>query len=94
MLDAGNRHIVVQCHHEVGSILGDIHVNIPVAGQQLGLAVGQVGAHNVVQLAIGNCLIELLQAAGEQREGRIGNDAGSTALLQSNNTLFKISNPK
>ena len=50
--DAGNGHIVVQCHHKVGSILGNIHVHIPVAGQQLGHTVGQVGAHNVGQGAV------------------------------------------
>ena len=33
--DAGNGHIVVQGHHKVGSVLGNIHVHIPVAGQCL-----------------------------------------------------------
>ena len=50
--DAGNGHIVVQCHHKVGSVLGNVHVHIPVTGQQLGHTVGQVGAHNVGQGAV------------------------------------------
>jgi len=80
--DAGNGHIVVQCHHKVGSVLGNIHVHIPVAGQQLGHTVGQVGAHNVGQGAVCHSLVELLQTAGEQGEGGVGDDVGSTALLQ------------
>ena len=65
---------MVQGHHEVSSVLGHIHVHIPVAGQQLRRAVGQVGAHHIGQLALGHSLVKLGQAAGEQREGSVGDD--------------------
>ena len=58
------RDVVVQCHHKVGSVLGHVHVHIPVAGQQFRLAVGQVGAHNVGQDAVCHSLVELVQTAG------------------------------
>ena len=73
---------MVQRHHEVGSILGNIDIDVPVAGQQLRQTVGQVGAHHVVQRTIRHSLVELCQTAGEQREGGVGDDAASTALFQ------------
>ena len=80
--DAGNGHVMVQSNDEVRRILGDIDVHVPVAGQQVGHTVGQVGAHHVVQHPVGNGLIELCEAAGEQREGGVGDDALGAALLQ------------
>ena len=68
--DAGNGHIVVQGHDKVSGVLGDVNIDVPVAGQQLRHPVGQVGAGDVVQSAVGHSLVELLEAAGEEREGR------------------------
>src|SRR5699024_7995913 len=75
-------HVVVQRQHEVSRILRHVHVQVPVALEQLGLAVGQVGAHHKVQHALLHGGVELGQAGGEQGEGGVRNDAGRAALLE------------
>ena len=64
--DAGNGHVMVQGHDEVRGVLGDVNIDVPVTGQQLRHTVGQVGAGDVVQNAVGHSLVELLEAAGEE----------------------------
>ena len=80
--DAGNGHVMVQSHDEVCGVLGDVNIDVPVTSQQLRHTVGQVGAGDVVQNAVGHSLIELLEAAGEEREGGVGDDALCAALFQ------------
>ena len=80
--DAGNGHVMVQGHDEVCGVLGDVNIDVPVTGQQLRHTVGQVGAGDVVQNAVGHSLVELLEAAGEEREGGVGDDALCAALFQ------------
>jgi hypothetical protein len=73
---------MVDGSHEVGAVLGAVHIEVPVALQQLRLAVSQVGTQDSSQSALSNSLVELLQAAGEQREGGVGNDALGAALRE------------
>ena len=73
---------MVQGHDEVCGVLGDVNIDVPVTGQQLRHTVGQVGAGDVVQNAVGHSLVELLEAAGEEREGGVGDDALCAALFQ------------
>ena len=73
MVDGGNK---------VGGVLGDVHVVVPLALQQFGLAVGQVRAQNGLDNAVVVGLVELLQTGGEQREGAAGEDVAGTAHLQ------------
>ena len=80
--DGADTHFVVDGGHEVGAVLGAVHIEVPAALQQLGLAVGQVGAQDGGQNALLHSLVELLQAAGEQGEGGVGDDVLGAALLQ------------
>ena len=64
---------------EVGGVLGDIHVVVPLALQQFRLAVGQVRTQHGLDDAIVVGLVELVQTGGEQREGAAGKDVAGTA---------------
>ena len=80
--DGRNGHVMVDGCDEVGSILGAVHVIIPITGKQLGLAVGQIGTQHSGQNAILHCLVKLCKAAGEQGEGCVADDVLGTTLLQ------------
>lgn len=66
--DGGNALVMVDGGNEVGGVLGDVHVVVPLALQQFGLAVGQVRAQNGLDDAVVVGLVELLQTGGEQRK--------------------------
>ena len=80
--DAGNALVVVDGSDEVGGVLGHVNIVVPLALQQFGLAVGQVGAQNCLDDAVVVRLVELLQTGGEQREGAAGKDVAGAAHLQ------------
>ena len=80
--DGADAHLVVDGGDEVGAVLGAVHVERPAALEQLGVAVGQVGAQDGGEGAVGHSGIELAQAAGEQGEGGVGDDVLCAALLQ------------
>ena len=48
--DGRDGHVVVDGCNEVSGVLGAVHIEIPVAVQQFGLPIGQVGAQNSGQL--------------------------------------------
>lgn len=68
---------------EVGGVLGDIDIIVPLALQQFRLAVGQVRAQNGLDDAIVVGLVELVQTGGEQREGAAGKCCGHRRIAGS-----------
>ena len=82
LLDGTDAHLVIDGSHKVCAVLGAVNVEVPLALQQLGGAIGQVGAQNGNQNTFFHSLVELLQTAGEQGDGGIGDDVLGTALLQ------------
>lgn len=73
---------MVDGSHEIGTVLGCVHVEVPIPLQQFGLAVGQVGAQHSGEDAVFHGLVELVQAAGEQGEGGVGDDVLGAPLFQ------------
>src|SRR5699024_9895597 len=58
--DAGNALVVVDGGDEVGGVLGHVHIVVPLAAQQLGGAVGQVGTQHGGHDAVLVSLVELV----------------------------------
>ena len=80
--DGRNVLVMVDGGDEVSGVLGDVHVIVPLALQQLRLAVGQVRAQHSLDDAVIVGLVELVQTGGEQREGAAGKDVTGAAHLQ------------
>ena len=80
--DGGNALVMVDGGDEVGGVLGNIDIIVPLALQQFRLAVGQVRAQHSLDDAVIVGLVELVKAGGEEREGAAGKDVAGTAHLQ------------